>query len=174
MEEARTQAVVPQSDSNQIPNKMQEFQIALDLAYGCMASDGDVSDVELDCLKSLCIQRGFSTDSYQEALLKTQQRFKQDLIGLYDSLVPELVAMSANLDQQLEVLGILIELVVSDGVVEQGELSFIRYVLAMGKWNADALREARPEWSKYIQEGFETNLELRRNVLAKMAEGVES
>lgn len=153
---------------------MQEFQIALDLAYGCMASDGDVSTVELDCLKSLCIQRGFSSESYQTALQKTQQRFKQDLIGLYDSLVPDLVAMSANLDQQLEVLEILIELVVSDGVVEQGELSFIRYVLAMGKWDADALREAKPEWGKYIQEGFETNLELRRNVLAKMAQGIET
>lgn len=153
---------------------MKEIQLQLDLAFGCIASDGEVAKVELDCLKSICIQRGYSSADFHAAMDRTRQKFDQDITGLCDSLVSNLLTMRDDLEKQLDVLEILIELIVSDGAVEQGELSFIRFVIASGQWDASALRRAKPEWRKYIQDGFDTNLELRTKVLAKMTEGIQS
>lgn len=151
---------------------MKEFQLQMDLAFGCIASDGEIAQVELDCLKSICIQRGYSAQEYHEAVKRTQSRFTQDLTVLYDSLIPELIDMSEDFEGQLDVLEMLIELVVSDGTVEQSELEFIRFVFQLGQWNADTIKKAKPNWSPFIQGGFETALELRDKVLKRMTEGV--
>jgi uncharacterized tellurite resistance protein B-like protein len=152
---------------------MKEFQLQMDLSFGCIASDGEIAPVELDCLKSICIQRGYSAQDYQSALERTQIRFTQDLTVLYDSLIPELIEMSEDIEKQLDVLEMLIELVVSDGNVEQSELEFIRFVFQLGQWNADSIKKAKPDWSSFLQGGFETALELRNKVLRRMTEGVE-
>lgn len=153
---------------------MKEFQLQLDLAYGCIASDSDVAQVELDCLKSICIQRGYSSQDYHAALEHTRSRFARDLAVLYDSLIPELIELSGDLEKQLDVIEILIELVVSDGTVEQSELEFIRFVFQLGQWNADSIKKAQPNWSPYLQGGFETAMELREKVVNRMAHGVKS
>lgn len=153
---------------------MKDFQLQLDLAFGCIASDGEVAAVELDCLKSICIQRGVAAEDYHASLLKTQQKFQKDMTSLYDAVVSELGEMRNDFDRQLDIMEILIELVVSDGVVDQGELSFLRFVILAGRWDANALRQAKPEWAQYIQDGFDTPLELRSKVMAKMNEGIQA
>lgn len=153
---------------------MKDFQLQLDLAFGCIASDGEVAAVELDCLKSICIQRGVAAEDYHASLQKTQQKFQQDMTSLYDAVVSELGEMRNDFDRQLDIMEILIELVVSDGVVDQGELSFLRFVILAGRWDANALRQAKPEWAQYIQDGFDTPLELRSKVMAKMNEGIQA
>lgn len=152
---------------------MKEFQLQMDLAFGCIASDGEIAQVELDCLKSICVQRGYSAQEYHDAVEHTQSRFTQDLTVLYDSLIPDLIDMSEDFERQLDVLEMLIELVVSDGMVEQSELEFIRFVLQLGQWNADTIKKAKPNWSPFIQGGFETALELREKVLSRMTQGLE-
>jgi uncharacterized tellurite resistance protein B-like protein len=152
---------------------MKEFQLLMDLAFGCIASDGDVAQVELDCLKSICIQRGISVQDYHSALEHTQSRFNQDLAVLYDSLIPELIEMSGDFEKQLDVFEMLIELVVSDGNVEQSELEFIRFVFQLGQWNPESIKKAKPNWSPFLQGGFETAWELREKVLNRMTNGVE-
>lgn len=153
---------------------MKDLQLQLDLAFGCIASDGEVAAVELDCLKSICIQRGVAAEDYHASLQKTQQKFQQDMTSLYDAVVSELGEMRNDFDRQLDIMGILIELVVSDGVVDQGELSFLRFVILAGRWDANALRQAKPEWAQYIQDGFDTPLELRSKVMGKMTEGIQA
>lgn len=153
---------------------MKDFQLQLDLAFGCIASDGEVAAVELDCLKSICIQRGVTSEDYHASLQKTQQKFQQDMTSLYDAVVSELGEMQSDFDRQLDIMEILIELVVSDGVVDQGELSFLRFVILAGRWDANALRQAKPEWAQYIQDGFDTPLELRSKVMAKMSQGIQA
>ena len=152
---------------------MTEFQLQMDLAFGCIASDGEIAQVELDCLKSMFIQRGYSAQDYHDAVARTQSRFSKDLTILYDSLIPELIELSKDFEKQLDVLEMLIELVVSDGTVEQSELEFIRFVFELGQWNTDPIKRAKPDWSPFIQGGFETALELRDKVLKRMSEGVE-
>jgi uncharacterized tellurite resistance protein B-like protein len=151
---------------------MKDFQLLMDLAFGCIASDGDVAQVELDCLKSICIQRGISVQDFQLALEHTQSRFNQDLAVLYDSLIPELIELSGDFEKQLDIFEMLIELVVSDGNVEQSELEFIRFVFQLGEWNAESIKKAKPNWSPFLQGGFETALELREKVLKRMTKGV--
>lgn len=153
---------------------MKDFQLQLDLAFGCIASDGEVAAVELDCLKSICIQRGVTAEDYHTSLQKTQQKFQQDMTSLYDAVVSELGELQSDFNRQLDIMEILIELVVSDGVVDQGELSFLRFVISAGRWDANALRKAKPEWAQYIQDGFDTPLELRSKVMAKINEGIQA
>ena len=153
---------------------MKDLQLKLDLAYGCIASDGEVKDVELDCLKSICIQRGVTAEDYRASLQRTKQKFEQDMTSLYDAVVSELGEMRNDFDRQLDIIEILIELLVSDGKVDQGELSFLRFVILAGRWDVNALRQAKPGWSQYIQDGFDTPLELRSKVMAKMKEGIQA
>ena len=78
---------------------MKDFQLQLDLAFGCIASDGEVAAVELDCLKSICIQRGVAAEDYHASLQKTQQKFQQDMTSLYDAVVSELGEMRNDFDR---------------------------------------------------------------------------
>ena len=112
------------------------------LGFWCIASDGEIAQVELDCLKSICIQRGYSAQDYNDAVARTQSRFLKDLTILYDSLIPELIELSDDFKKQLDVLEMLIELVVSDGTVEQSELEFIRFVFQLGQWDTDSIKRA--------------------------------
>ena len=89
-------------------------------------------------------------------------------------LYSQLAQMKSDFERQMTTLDMLIELVISDGMVDEGELAFIRFIVTAGRWDVTMLRKAKPEWSQYIQEGFETATELRSSVMTKMIKGAKT
>ena len=150
----------------------EQFQFYVDIALGCIASDGEIDKVEVDCLKSIWIQRGQAADDFKQAYEASQKSFDKDASSFVDSFVPELREMQGNLKEQVALLEVLIELIVSDGIIQNGELDYLRFIMQLGGWDMSKIVQERPEWRPYIQQGFETNLELRSKVIDRILAGI--
>jgi uncharacterized protein YqeY len=151
-------------------NSSLEHQV--ELALGCISSDGRVDEVELRCLRSIAVQRGESIEDYDRYLREATVRFQKDPIAFIDGFTSFLQMQKEEIEDQIDQLSVLIELVAADGVTDQGELDYLRLVVLLGGWNMVALIRARPDWEPYLKDGFETRMELRNRVIVRMEEGL--
>jgi len=149
------------------------FKHQIELALGCISSDGSVDEAELKCLRSIAVQRGESIDAYDRHLTDATKRFHDDAVAFVDGFASFLQLHKENVNQQIDELSMLIELVTSDGVIDQGELDYLRLVVLMGGWDMAELRKVKPDWSAYLLDGFETRVELRNRVIQRMTEGLK-
>ena len=81
-----------------------------------------------------------AAEDYHTSLQKTQQKFHQDA-SLYDAVVSELGEMRNDFDRQLDIMEILVSLWSRMRWLTK-ELSFLRFVILAGRWDANALRQA--------------------------------
>ena len=149
------------------------FKHQIELALGCISSDGSVDESEVKCLKSIAVQRGESIEEYERLLGEATERFGKDATAFVDGFAPFLQLHKGEVNAQIEQLSMLIELVAADGVIDQGELDYLRLLILLGGWDIGELRKERPDWEEYLQEGFETRIELRNRIIDRMIEGLK-
>lgn len=122
----------------------------LDIAWGCMACDGDIADSEVSCLRSIAVQFGQSVEAVDPALSAARTRFAQDAAGSVGRAVAGLRRAELSSGDAELLVDMLVQLAEADGIVRGSERRFIRETVEDLGLDRSALRSSRPEWSRYL------------------------
>ena len=119
-----------------------------------MASDGEIADVEVSCLRSIAIQLGQPVNDVDTDLSLVRGEFDSDARDLIAQSKKALRTHGMAVRDSVLLLDILVQIVEADGVVQPNETRFIRKIVSDLELDREALRALHPEWATYLAEGI--------------------
>ena len=126
----------------------------LQIAYGCMACDGEIAAAEVSCLRSIAIQMGQPVKQVDAGLQAVHERFVADAHGMVDRARNKLLSQGMSAQDSVLLLDLLIQLVEADGVIQPNEVRYIRDIVNGLDLDREALSAMHPEWQSYLAQGF--------------------
>ena len=122
----------------------------LRVAYGCVASDGDIDPSEVSCLRSIAVQLGQPVAEVDATLEAVRDEFAEDAAGVLDQASNHLQVAGLGHEDALLLLDMLVQLVEADGIIRPNETTFVRELVHALALDRATLRQEHPEWRPYL------------------------
>lgn len=126
------------------------LSVYLRVAYGCMASDGEVVAEEVACLRSIAVQMGQPVEDLDRELKRIRAEFTSDPVKTVSDAKNSLATSSLVHEDAVLLMDMLVQLVEADGTIHFGETLFVQDVIRSLELDAEALLESHPEWRDYF------------------------
>lgn len=146
----------------------------LHIAYGCMASDGDVADSEVSCLRSIAVQMGQPVEDIDATLEGIVKAFADDKVGSVEAAKSTLKGGELNHDDASLLLDMLVQIAEADGSVHADESRYVRAVVQDLHLDRFVLDKEHPEWRSYLATGLGDAGSVRRYDFGAMPELTET